>query len=140
VHEVSLCCQIAAAVGRATEGRRVEAVHVRVGALRQVVPATLRHAWRLVVRGTPLAGAALRVELVPAVLRCDDCGAERRLGRALGFACPACGSDRTRLTAGEELVLAAVDVRDPRRAPPATTTATTTTTTTGARDGPLPPA
>lgn len=138
MHEVSLCCQIAAAVGRATEGRRVEAVHVRVGALRQVVPATLRHAWRLVVRGTPLAGSALRVELVPAVLRCDDCGAERRLGRALGFGCAACGSGRTRLTSGEELVLAAVDVHDPGPAPPTPTTPTTTTT--GARHGPLPPA
>lgn len=113
MHEVSLCRQLAAAVTRATGPRAVDAVYVTVGQLRQVVPEALQHAWGFVVRGTPLEHARLHLEPVPAVLRCSDCGAERRLGPELGFDCRGCGSDRTRLVSGEEFVLTAVDVRDP---------------------------
>ncbi|MBU4336151.1 MAG: hydrogenase maturation nickel metallochaperone HypA [Actinobacteria bacterium] len=112
VHEVSLCRQLAAAVTRATGGRPVETVYLRVGELRQVVPEALEYAWTFVVRGTPLSGSALALDHVPAVLRCDDCAVRTRLGPGLGFSCPACGSARTHLMSGEEFVLTAVDVHD----------------------------
>jgi len=117
VHEVSLCHQLAGAVTRATVGRHVETVHVTVGELRQVVPEALEHAWTFVVRGTALDGARLALHQVPAVVACDDCGHDARLGRQLGFDCTACGSARTHLTSGEEFVLTAVDVHDPPDAP-----------------------
>ena len=94
-------------------GRQVETVYVTVGELRQVVPEALEHAWTFVVRGTPLAGARLELHSEPAVVACEDCGHEARLGRQLGFDCAACGSARTHLTSGEEFVLTAVDVHDP---------------------------
>ena len=113
MHEVSLCRQLAAAVTRTGVAQHVETVYVTVGELRQVVPEALEHAWTFVVRGTPLAGAALVLHHTPAVVACDDCGHEERLGRQLGFDCTACGSGYTHLTSGEELVLTAVDVHDP---------------------------
>ncbi|MCG2801854.1 MAG: hydrogenase maturation nickel metallochaperone HypA [Cellulomonas sp.] len=112
MHEVSLCRQLAAAVTRATGGRPVETVYLRVGELRQVVPEALEYAWTFVVRGTPLSGSVLELDHVPAVLVCDDCTVSTRLGPELGFRCPACGSARTHLTSGEEFVLTAVDVHD----------------------------
>jgi hydrogenase nickel incorporation protein HypA/HybF len=112
VHEVSLSRQLAAAVVRAAAGRRVDAVHVVVGQLRQVVPAALHHAWAFVVRGTVLDAAVLHLDHVPAVLTCDDCGSSTRLGPELGFDCRGCGSRHTHLTGGEEFVLASIDVHD----------------------------
>lgn len=112
VHEVSLCRQLAAAVGRATAGRVVDTVHVEVGALRQVVPEAMTHAWTFVVRGTDLQGATLRLRLVPAQVTCLACGHTAALGPQLGFACGSCGSEDTRVTDGEQFVLVAVDVHE----------------------------
>lgn len=112
MHEVSLSRQLAAAVARAAGSRRVDAVHVVVGQLRQVVPEALQHAWTFVIHGTVLDGAVLHLDHVPAVLACDDCGSSTRLGPELGFGCPSCASRRTHLTSGEEFILAAIDVHD----------------------------
>lgn len=112
MHEVSLCRSLAAAVDRAAPGRRVEAVHVDVGQLRQVVPEAMSHAWGFVVRSTFLDGAVLHLNSIPAVLACQDCGTADKLGPELGFDCHSCGSARTHLTSGEEFTLTAIDVSD----------------------------
>jgi hydrogenase nickel incorporation protein HypA/HybF len=116
MHEVSLCRSLAAAVGRAAGDRRVEAVEVTIGQLRQVVPDALTQAWTFVVRDTALDGAELRVTSIPAVITCDDCAATTELGPELGFDCRSCGSSRTRVTSGEEFTLTAIDICDPARA------------------------
>lgn len=116
MHEVSLCRSLAAAVGRAAGDRRVEAVEVTIGQLRQVVPDALTHAWTFVVRDTTLDGATLRITSIPAVITCDDCAATTELGPELGFDCRACGSSHTRVTGGEEFTLTAIDICDPPRA------------------------
>ena len=113
MHEVSLCRSLAAAVTRAAGARRVEAIHVNVGQLRQVVPEAMAHAWTFVVRDTGLDGAALNLTSIPAVLACDQCGASAELGPELGFDCRTCGSAQTHLSSGEEFILTAIDVSDP---------------------------
>jgi hydrogenase nickel insertion protein HypA len=127
MHEVSLCRSLAAAVTRAAGDRRVESVFVDVGQLRQVVPEAMAHAWVFVVRNTTLDGAELRLNSIPAVLACSDCGHEAELGPELGFACHRCGSAGTHLVSGEEFTLTAIDV------------ASGLVPTKGNPDGPLPP-
>jgi hydrogenase nickel insertion protein HypA len=112
MHEVSLCRSLAAAVARAAADRQVEAIHVAVGQLRQVVPEAMAHAWTFVVRNTSLEGAELQLTSIPAVLGCDDCGASAELGPELGFDCHSCGSPNTHLTSGEEFTLTAIDVSE----------------------------
>lgn len=111
MHEVALCRQLAAAVRRAAGPARVREIHLDVGALRQVVPETMAHAWPFVVAGTALSKAKLTIRQVPATVRCDACGDVRRLGSSLGFTCDRCGPDApTRVVGGEELTLVALDV------------------------------
>lgn len=112
MHEVSLCRSLAAAVTRAAGDRRVEAIHVDVGQLRQVVPEAMMHAWGFVVRNTALDGAVLNLSSIPAVLVCEECKACAELGPELGFDCHSCGSARTHLSSGEEFILTAIDVSD----------------------------
>jgi hydrogenase nickel incorporation protein HypA/HybF len=112
LHEVSLCRSLASAVSRAARGRQVEAIHVDVGQLRQVVPEAMLHAWTFVVRDTALHGAQLRLNSIPAVLACQDCETRSELGPELGFACHSCGSSHTQLVSGEEFTLTAIDVSE----------------------------
>ncbi|HEY4897283.1 MAG TPA: hydrogenase maturation nickel metallochaperone HypA, partial [Solirubrobacteraceae bacterium] len=70
MHELSIAQSILSVAERHSGGRRVRAVEVKVGYLRQVVPDSLRFAFELVSVGTPLEDAELRIEHVAAAARC----------------------------------------------------------------------
>jgi hydrogenase nickel incorporation protein HypA/HybF len=96
---------------RHADGRRVTAVHLRVGALRQVVPESLAFYFDFVARDTPCEGARLEVDAVPAMLRCEACGAGWELVTA-AFRCAACGSADVHAEAGEELEVESIEIEE----------------------------
>ena len=63
MHELSIAESIVQAAGAHAGGRRVRRVQVKVGELARVAPAALAFAFDLAAEGTPLAGAALEVEV-----------------------------------------------------------------------------
>lgn len=110
VHEVALSTQLASAVQRAAHGRVVRKVHVQVGALRQVVPTSLRYAWQFVTKGSTLDGALLDVEWVPAQISCLN-GHIRTLDAQeyLDVRCQTCDAPTT-VTRGEEFLVVDIEV------------------------------
>ena len=112
MHELSICGAIAEIATRRAGERRVATVYVRIGQLRQVVPDTLVFCWTLVVEGTELDGAALEVDRVAALLRCQSCAAEFGLVPPTSLACAACGHLGTDVLTGEELDVTALDLVD----------------------------
>jgi len=104
MHELSIAEALVAIAARHAGDRRVHRVEVKVGHLRQVVPAALDFAFSLVAEGTPVAGAELVLEEVPAGGRCRDCGTEAELP-GLPLTCPRCGGLDLEVTAGEELLV-----------------------------------
>ena len=109
MHELSLCEAIAATVSRHAGERAATCVVVRIGHLRQAVPATLSFCWTMLTDGTDLAGCALEIEQVPAVIRCRDCGTESTLEVPL-MLCSSCTSDDVELLSGQEFLVASVDL------------------------------
>jgi hydrogenase nickel incorporation protein HypA/HybF len=114
MHELSIAGAIAEVAGRQAAGRRVVAVSVRVGHLRQVVPSALEFAFELVVDGTELAGARLELERVPAAGDCHRCGAHTELD-SFPLRCAHCGSLDVELTAGEELSVEELEIEEEER-------------------------
>jgi hydrogenase nickel incorporation protein HypA/HybF len=110
MHELSLCGALIEIVSRRADDRPVQAVHVRVGQLRQVVPETLAFCWEMVVAQTQLEGSALELERVPAVLHCRACDATGPLGESIAIACQSCASLDVEVTAGEEFDVTALDL------------------------------
>jgi len=108
VHELSLAGAVIDTVERHAAGRRVTAVHLQVGHLRQVVPASLAFYFEHVARGTVCDGARLEQELVPARLRCG-CGHEWAL-EAIDFRCAACGASGATVVSGDEFLVESIDV------------------------------
>jgi hydrogenase nickel incorporation protein HypA/HybF len=111
MHELSIAQAIVSIAEEHAAGRRVEVVELRVGALRQVVPAALRFAFELVAEGTPAEGAELRIEERPARVACRRCAAESRAD-AFPLACEACGSLAVDVVGGEELQVVSLEVVD----------------------------
>lgn len=112
MHELSLTRTLVDMVASRAQGRRVAAVHVRVGRLAGVVPESMAFCFDVVTAGTPLDGARLEMDVVDGRQRCRDCG-RQDVAEHLILLCP-CGSAAVDLVAGDDLTLTAVELfREP---------------------------
>ena len=111
MHELAIADSVVRIARAHAHGRRVAKVELKVGHLRQVVPAALEFAFQLVAQGTCVEGAELVMEEVPAAGRCRRCGTESELD-GFPLACPACGGLDLELLRGEELLVDALELED----------------------------
>jgi hydrogenase nickel incorporation protein HypA/HybF len=111
MHELSIAEGVVEVALRHARGRRVAAVELKVGHLRQVVPSALEFAFELVTEGTPLAGAELRMEEIPAAGRCRSCGTDTPLPE-LPLCCRNCGGWDVEITRGEELLVESLELEE----------------------------
>jgi hydrogenase nickel incorporation protein HypA/HybF len=111
LHELSIAESIVQVACRHANGRRVTKVQVKVGHLRQVVPSALSFGFELVAQGTPVEGAELEMEEVPATGSCRGCGAENRFGN-FPLQCPACGGFDVEILRGEELLVEYLELEE----------------------------
>jgi hydrogenase nickel incorporation protein HypA/HybF len=83
----------------------ISRVHVRMGALCDIMPDTLTSAFQTVADGTVASGAELNIRLVAPKGLCEKCGngvpVARRENRP--FRCVQCGRDVCKFTSGREL-------------------------------------
>ena len=112
MHELSLAESVVRIATAHAAGRPVAKVELKVGHLRQVVPSALAFAFELVAQGTPLEGAELAMEEVPAAGRCRRCGTESELP-GFPLRCRACGGLDLELLRGEELRVDALELEEP---------------------------
>jgi hydrogenase nickel incorporation protein HypA/HybF len=111
MHELSLARAIVKTALDHADGRRVVAVNVRAGALRQVVPDSLQFYFEFVARETSCEDARLGIETLPAVVRCRTCAEQWELDRPL-FRCHACGGSDVMVVSGEELEVESIEVEE----------------------------
>jgi hydrogenase nickel incorporation protein HypA/HybF len=109
VHELSVSAAVVDTAVRHAAGRTVTSVHLRVGALRQVVPDSLAFYFEIVARDTVCEGATLEQELIAARLRCEGCETEWAAD-APAFRCPACAGSAVAVLCGDELEVESIDV------------------------------
>ena len=111
MHELAVADAVVQIARRHADGRRVTKVCVRVGHLRQVVPASLDFAFGLVAEGTAVEGAELVLEEVPAAGRCRDCGAHSAFD-GFPLVCGSCSSWDVEVLSGEELLVDALELEE----------------------------
>ena len=111
MHELSIAESVVGIASRQANGRRVTKVRMRVGYLRQVVPSALAFGFGLLAEGTPVEGAELEVEQVPAEGRCRGCGVESRLD-GFPLQCKGCGGFDLEILEGEELMVDSLELEE----------------------------
>jgi hydrogenase nickel incorporation protein HypA/HybF len=111
MHELAIAESIVRIAADHAGDRRVAKVELRVGALRQVVPSALRFSFDLVADGTPVEGAELELEEVPARGRCETCGAESPI-EGFPLHCARCGRLDLEMIAGEELRVESLELEE----------------------------
>ncbi len=111
MHELSVATAVLDTALKHAGGRPVSEVGVRVGALRQVVPESLRFYFEIVARESPCEGAGLTLTEVEARLRCRRCGQEWA-PQWVQFRCPECAAGDVEVLAGEELLVDYIEVEE----------------------------
>jgi hydrogenase nickel incorporation protein HypA/HybF len=127
MHELSIALSlIDAAAEKAAElgAVRVEAIHLKLGALSGVVREALLFSFDLAAAGTPIEGARLEIEDIPVAVFCQTCNTEQELPSIQRFRCPVCDTPTPDVVRGRELELAALEVTDLDEAPEEETHAT----------------
>jgi len=112
MHELAVCQALldeVERIARAQHAERVAAVRVRVGVLAGVEPELLQRAYEVARAGTLAEGAALAIEDSPVRVYCQRCGNESAAS-AQRLLCAVCGDWRTKVIAGDELMLMSVDL------------------------------
>jgi len=117
MHELAVCQALlerVEAIAAARGARAVNRVTVRVGPLSGVEPQLLASAFSVARAGTRAAAARLELEHGAVRVACSACGAESEAPPSC-LLCAACGSYRTRVIAGDELLLASLELEIPDR-------------------------
>ena len=112
MHEVSLVESIVAIVEeeRRKQGfARVLTLRLQVGALGCVEPHALEFCFDAVTRGTIADGAVLDIEMIAGQGFCAECERSSLMMESFEL-CPFCGEAKLRITAGNELRLAELEV------------------------------
>jgi len=109
MHEIGIVQSLIDQAARAAEGRAIRQVHVALGDLSNVTPEALEFYFDQLRAGTPAAEAGLTIRREASRACCQDCGGEFAAAE-LSDACPACGSARLQILAGDRLILEAIDV------------------------------
>jgi hydrogenase nickel incorporation protein HypA/HybF len=115
MHELSVCLSLLDQVERIARehgAERVERILLRIGPLSGVEGPLLANAYPLAAAGTIAEHAVLDIEAAQVRVRCNDCGAETD-AQPNRLLCADCGSYRTRLIAGDEMLLANLELRIP---------------------------
>jgi hydrogenase nickel incorporation protein HypA/HybF len=111
LHELSIAESVVRIACRQADGRRVIKVQMKVGYLRQVVPSALSFGFGLLAEGTPVEGAELEMEQIPAVGKCRLCGVESLLV-VFPLQCGGCGSFDLEILKGEELMVESLELEE----------------------------
>ncbi len=115
MHELGIVFHIIRTVDGACRDagvHRVSAVTLQLGEVSGVVPRYLTDAWAWAAAKNPLvAGAELKVEEIPALTFCEGCG--QTYGTVEhGKVCPHCGSEKTYLLQGQEVMVKEVEAAE----------------------------
>jgi hydrogenase nickel incorporation protein HypA/HybF len=112
MHEMSIAESLVELIeeqGRSQRFSRVKLIRVKLGALGHVEPEALHFCFDAVSHGTIAEGAALDLETVAGEGWCAECRRTVPITERYDI-CPLCGQAHVRMTAGDELRLAELEV------------------------------
>jgi len=113
MHELGIVFYIIRDVKQAAEENHVShvsAVVMNIGEVSTIVPEYLTDCWRWAAdKEDLLRGCELKINLLPAVTRCGDCGEDYPTVRH-GKTCPRCNSQNTWLLHGNEVEIKEIEV------------------------------
>ena len=108
MHELGIILHLAKTLEQTAEEnsiKKIGSVTLQIGEVSGVIPDYMTDCWNYFRKKDPLFdGAELKIEILPAVTYCSDCGRTYETVK-YGKICPFCGSEKTWLQTGNELMI-----------------------------------
>ena len=114
MHELSIAQNILEIVQQYVplqDRHRITRVGMKLGELSGVVVDSLEFCFGAINAGTPMEGARLDIEHIPLQAECKTCKTRFHVEESR-FRCPACESEDLEITAGRELQVTDIELRD----------------------------
>lgn len=115
MHEMGIALQIidiaAASIPADMKDAKIEKVNLKIGKLAAVVPESLKFCFNVAVKDTRLEGAALFIEEIPVLARCQDCDTEWTIDGP-AFSCENCKSGNLDIISGRELDIESIEIAE----------------------------
>jgi hydrogenase nickel incorporation protein HypA/HybF len=115
MHELSIAMSIVEMAEEEADhrgGLRVNAVHLKLGALAGVVKEALLSSYELACEGTGLQGSRLVIDEIPVVVNCPRCLGPRTVDSIQWFVCPECKGPVSEVIQGRELQVFALEIEE----------------------------
>ncbi|WP_420632151.1 hydrogenase maturation nickel metallochaperone HypA [Candidatus Leptofilum sp.] len=90
------------------EASRISDLYLVVGELASIVDDSVQFYWDFVSQGSMAGGATLHFRRVAAQMQCQSC--QHTYSPNESLPCPACGSTLSKVIAGEEFYLEAIEI------------------------------
>ena len=113
MHELSIAMSIiemAEEEAMVRGGARVDAVHLKLGALSGVVEQALLACYEMASDDSILKSSRLLIENIPVTVYCPNCRSNQRLSSIQLFCCPECGTPTPEVIHGRELEVVALEI------------------------------
>jgi hydrogenase nickel incorporation protein HypA/HybF len=93
-------------------GKRVSALHLKLGPLSGVVKEALEFSYEIACQGTTLEGSKLIIEDVPVMIHCSRCARDEFIESIQSLRCPRCGELNADVTQGRDLEVVAIELEE----------------------------
>lgn len=113
MHELSIAQSIIGVIAEQcvrSGHSQIESVNLRIGRASGIMPDALVFAFDAIKTDTIARDAILNIEHVPVTGICNDCGSTFTVEEEYILACPDCGLNSFRITAGREMDIIDIDV------------------------------
>ena len=107
MHELSIISAVVKTVENIMQKEnltQVDTIVLQVGELSGVVPHYVEECYPAAVYQTCMEQTKLKMEVIPGIVRCQDCGAEFS-GYQFNLKCPKCGSEHLDALSGREFII-----------------------------------
>ena len=107
MHELGILNEVVKTVERYAAENRVKNIRelvLQVGEISSVIPEYMEKIYPIAVEGTKLEKTLLKIEILPANARCDECKTVFHATKSGGI-CPECRSRNMKLISGREFLV-----------------------------------
>lgn len=115
MHEMGIAHQIIQvavdAIPADMDNCKINAVNVEIGTLSAIVPDNLSFCFEIGAKDTPCAEAELIIEIIPAVMKCNDCNTEWNVDEVV-FECQNCQSINLQTIKSCNIDIISIDIDD----------------------------
>ena len=119
MHELSICQSIieqVTQIAQQNNAQSVSRIFIDIGPLSGVEATLLEHAFPIASAGSIAQNAVLETQILPIKIRCNLCHNENEasINKLL---CSACGTWKTTLISGDEMLLRSIELENPHPNP-----------------------